>query len=69
MLIGETLTKKKRAGDLTDSLAASYAEAGQFEKALKLQAQAIKLVPPSAKRRYEQRYQLYKSGKPYRVGY
>ena len=59
-------TEYKDAGML-DSLAASYAEVGQFEKAIELQAKVIQLVAPTAQRRYVERYQLYQAGKPFRV--
>ncbi len=59
-----------------DTLAAAYAEAGDFDSAIKWQQKAIDLLPedeeePSerrAKRRadFEERLKLYQSGKPYR---
>lgn len=49
-----------------DTLAAAYAEAGQYDKAVKYQQQAINLVPADAKPDYASRLQLYKAHKPYR---
>jgi tetratricopeptide (TPR) repeat protein len=65
-----------RACDLTkwknwtylDTLAAAYAEAGDFESAVKFQAQAIELGPASDDRRagMHKRLELYRKKKPYR---
>lgn len=49
-----------------DTLAAAYAEAGNFEKAVEFQQQAVSLAPPEAKADYRDRLALYKSGEPYR---
>ena len=59
-------TRYRDAGIL-DSLAACYAEIGDFENAITVQSQAIKLVPPSAKSRFTERYLLYQSGRPFRA--
>jgi len=63
------LTKWKNA-IYVDTLAAAYAEASDFDAAVKWQRQAIDLLPEdvSAESRadYESRLKLYESGKPYR---
>ncbi|UCE50549.1 MAG: PD40 domain-containing protein [Phycisphaerales bacterium] len=63
------LTDWKNA-DYVDTLAASYAEAGDFDSAVKWQKKAIDLLTEdtSAESRsnYESRLTLYQSGKPYR---
>jgi len=63
------LTDWKNA-DYVDTLAASYAEAGDFDSAVKWQKEAIDLLTEgtSAESRsnYESRLNLYRSGKPYR---
>jgi tetratricopeptide (TPR) repeat protein len=54
-----------------DTLAAAYAEAGDFDEAIKWQKKAIELmakddsIPPY--KEYEERLKLYQSGQPYRV--
>ena len=63
------LTEWKKA-IYVDTLAAAYAEAGDFDSAVKWQKKAVDLLPEdvSAESRvdYESRLKLYKSGKPYR---
>ncbi|MHC4540219.1 MAG: hypothetical protein ACYS74_10625, partial [Planctomycetota bacterium] len=63
------LTDWKNA-DYLDTPAASYAEAGDFDSAVKWQKEAIDLLTEdtSAESRsnYESRLNLYQSGKPYR---
>lgn len=63
------LTDWKNA-NYVDTLAASYAEAGDFDSAVKWQKKAIELLTEdtSAESRsdYESRLNLYQSGKPYR---
>ncbi len=51
---------------ILDSLAAAYAESGQYEGATRIQASAIESAPPAARPRFVERYQLYRAGKPYR---
>ena len=51
-------------GDQNSTLAAAYAEAGDFENAIKYQHKAIELNPSDSA--YEDRLKLYQSGKPYR---
>ena len=54
---------------LLDTLAAAYAEAGQFDQAVSTTLQAIEIVrtnPASSTAELESRLQLYKAGKPYR---
>ena len=48
------------------TLAAAYAESGNFQEAIRRQQQAIDLVGDIDKTIYEQRLELYKSGRPYR---
>jgi tetratricopeptide (TPR) repeat protein len=53
--------------DLLDSLAASYAESGDFESAAKWEAKAIELLPDEASRTlFREHLKLFASGKPYR---
>jgi tetratricopeptide (TPR) repeat protein len=65
------LTKWKTANDV-DTLAAAYAEAGDFESAVKWQKEAINLLtgkePAEWRSGFEARLKLYQSGKPYREG-
>jgi TPR repeat protein len=59
------LTKGSDAG-VVDTLAAAYAEAGDFRKAVATQEQAIALLSEeSAKREYQTRLDLYRAGHPY----
>ncbi len=56
---------------LLDSLAAAYAEVGEFDNAVKTAAKALELAPhdPMASAKdIEARLQLYKAGRPYREG-
>ena len=59
-------TNRQNANYL-DTLAASYAEAGQFDKAVSAQQEAIGLLQdPKMKQDYATRLKLYESKKPYR---
>ena len=50
-----------------DTLAAAYAETGQFDKAVEWQQKAIDLAPKEdTKEKGRRRLELYKAGKPYR---
>ena len=50
-----------------DTLAAAYAEAGQFEKAVSTQQEAIALLQTEAEKNdYRSRLKLYEAKKPYR---
>jgi Flp pilus assembly protein TadD len=51
-----------------DTLAAAYAEAGDFDHAVKYEKQALQMMPaqPSNTERGNQRKQLYEHHKPYR---
>ena len=49
-----------------DTLAAAYAEAGDFEQAVRWQQMAIEMASDSGRDDYRSRLALYKSGKPYR---
>jgi tetratricopeptide (TPR) repeat protein len=59
------LTGHAVAGFL-DTLAAAYAEAGQFESAVRWQEKTIEMVPPDQRGEYEQRLELYRAGQPFR---
>lgn len=48
------------------TLAAAYAETGDFEQAVKWTTQATELAACSSKEEYKARRDLYQSGKPYR---
>jgi len=49
-----------------DTLAAAYAEAGEFDKAVEWQTKARDLAPENQKADYQTRVDLYRAGKPYR---
>lgn len=49
-----------------DTLAAAYAEAGQFSEAVKWQSKASDLAPQPVEQYYRAQLELYASGKPYR---
>jgi len=54
---------------LLDTLAAAYAEVGQFDQAVRTTLQAIEIVrnnPKASTATLESRLELYKAGKPYR---
>ena len=51
-----------------DTLAAAYAESGDFEQAVKYQEKALQLAPERKKAEFEQRLGLFKAGQPYRDG-
>ena len=56
---------------LLDSLAAAYAEAGDFDNAVRTATRALELArrdPASSAQAIEARLQLYKAGRPYREG-
>ena len=59
------LTGFKKAEAL-DTLAAAYAEKGDFKKAIEYQKRAIELASPQRKNELKKHLQLYKSGSPYR---
>jgi tetratricopeptide (TPR) repeat protein len=48
------------------TLAAAFAEAGDFDRAVEAQARAIELAPAEAKTEYQRRLDLYKNKRPYR---
>jgi WD40 repeat protein/Flp pilus assembly protein TadD len=61
------LTDWKHASNV-DTLAAAYAEHGEFDKAVRWQEEAIKLSPDGdQKKRAEERLRLYKEKKPFRA--
>jgi serine/threonine-protein kinase len=55
---------------LIDTLAAAYAETGQFDKAVKKQQQAVDLVSPPLRERdgYLPRLRMYQENKQFRLG-
>ncbi len=52
---------------LLDTLAAAYAETGDFEQAMKWQQKAIDQAPPFMVEQFQSHLQLYRSGEPLRV--
>ena len=65
------LQGKTDNANLLDTLAAAYAETGQFERASEIQQQAIDLLPKSPADnarldRFSQRLQAYQTSKPWR---
>ncbi|HVW00777.1 MAG TPA: tetratricopeptide repeat protein, partial [Planctomycetaceae bacterium] len=59
------LTDWKNAGWI-DTLAAAYAEVGDFDKAVEMQERALKGVNSKARKEFEARLELYREHKPYR---
>lgn len=53
-------------GATLDTLAAAYAEAGQYDTAIKWQKKLIELTPPANKGEMQTRLKLYQAGNPYR---
>ena len=51
---------------MRDTLAAAYAEMGDFKQAVNWQEKAIAACMKKDKAEFESRLQLYKEGKPYR---
>jgi tetratricopeptide (TPR) repeat protein len=51
---------------IQESLAASHAELGDFEKAVRSQERAAQFAPEAEKEKAAARLKLYKQGKPYR---
>ncbi len=56
------------SSDIVDTLAAAYAEVGDFDRAVKYQMQAISMSGTSGpeRRKMEERLELYREHKPYR---
>jgi Flp pilus assembly protein TadD len=55
-------------GEYTDTLAAAYAESGDFAKAREWETKAISLaVDEKKKQGFRSRLELYKQSKPYRI--
>ncbi len=59
------LTGWKNCGTL-DTLAAAYAEAGDFAAAVRWQTKGMDLAPEGQKADFRSRRELYRTGKPYR---
>jgi tetratricopeptide (TPR) repeat protein len=55
-----------RSPALIDTLAAAYAESGQFDKAVRMQQKATDLAPPREREDYRGRLKVYQESKPYR---
>ena len=53
--------------DPLDTLAAAYAESGDFAEAVRWQTKAVELAPEGAKAELQSRLELYTAGKPYRL--
>jgi tetratricopeptide (TPR) repeat protein len=54
-------------GGIIDTLAAAYAETGDFDRAVKYEKQVVEMVKPSTDRhKLQQRVALYEQHKPYR---
>jgi tetratricopeptide (TPR) repeat protein len=53
--------------EFVDTLAASYAEAGDFPNALQSAERCLKLAPEGERARLEQRLRLFEKKKPYRA--
>ena len=51
---------------IVDTLAAAYAETGQFDQAIKMQQKATDLAPPAQRDDYRRRLKVYQEGRPYR---
>ena len=60
-----TISGKDDFGML-DTLAAAYAESGQFVEAVRWQTKAVELAPAGAKVDAQSRPERYQVGKPYR---
>jgi tetratricopeptide (TPR) repeat protein len=54
-----------REASYLDTLAAAYAEDGQFEEAIRWQKQALQLAPEASQRDMRSRMELFQKGKPY----
>lgn len=50
-----------------DTLGTAYAEAGDFESAVRYGEKAVELVDEEARQEYRDRVELYRAGKPFRV--
>lgn len=59
------LSKWHEFSDL-DTISAAYAEAGDFENAVKWQTKVVSMAPDKEKAMYQSRLDLYRSGKPFR---
>jgi len=57
---------KWKEPEYLDTLAAAYAEVGDFPKAVKWEEKALSLCSGSQRQRFQTRVDLYRSGKPYR---
>ena len=65
--MGETICEETEWEDASfvDTLAAAYAEQGEFEKAVEAEEKAIKLAEGDSSEAYKARLALYKDDKPY----
>lgn len=60
------LLLEEPSADVLDTLAAAYAEAGQFEKAIEAAHEAIKLAPEIQREEFRKYLKLYEARKPRR---
>ena len=65
--MGETICKESEWEDASfiDTLAAAYAEQGEFEKAVEAEEKAIKLAEGDSLAAYKERLALYQDDKPF----
>ena len=71
----EAVQLATRACNLTDyknheylgTLAAAYAEAGDYETAIKWQNQAVEIAPEDAKKQAQEQLRKYRQREPYRI--
>ncbi|MDB5348027.1 MAG: yrrB 8 [Schlesneria sp.] len=62
---GLALTDDKNRSSGLDTLAAAYAEAGEFEAAIKEAQKVVDLAPADKKAEYQKRLELYRLNQPY----
>ena len=68
--LGETLCELSewKEADYIDTLAAAYAEAGNFNQAVKYQERCLELLDKDVEQtEYTERLALYRAGKPYHI--
>ena len=60
------LLEEKPSADVLDTLAAAYAEAGQFDRAIETENKAIKLAPGNLREELQKYLKLFEDHKPRR---